>query len=197
MTQPTEKKRPSILLIVIGAIAACCVIGFVGTAMMGILGKSVATLTPRVESTVPAVSVSINTVAPTQIPTDTPIPSPTVPAFQVYQVGGTVQGEGFTITLNSREFIGDILNANFTVENTGTEEFTVSSIVSFDAKESDGTKLDQTFNCDGGNLDGNILPSDKLRGSICWKGIKTLPIKIYYQSSLFTDNSTIVWEVKQ
>lgn len=193
--RPAQKKRPSILLIAAGAVLACCVIGFVGTAMMGILGKSVAT--PHVESTAPAVSVSIKTAEPTAIPTDTPVPSPTVPAFQIYKAGDVVQGEGFTITLNSTEFIGDVLHANFTIENTGSEELNVSSILSFDAKESDGTKLEQTLSCDGGSLDGSVLPTDKLKGNICWKGIKTLPIKIYYQFNIFTDNSTIVWEVKQ
>jgi hypothetical protein len=65
--------------------------------------------------------------------------------------------------------------------------------MSFTAKDSGGTKLDQDiFNC-GSSVDGKVLPSDKVTGDICWTAT-TLPIKIYYEPDLFGTGAT-VWEI--
>lgn len=113
-----------------------------------------------------------------------------------YKVGDVVEVQTHRITLNSAKILNNILKANFTIENNGTEDLTVSSLMSFTAKADDGTKLEiEIFDCDGSSLDGTVLPSDKLKGNICWKtgGAKTA--NIYYEDSLF-GSGAIVWSIK-
>jgi hypothetical protein len=114
-------------------------------------------------------------------------------AAQIYAVGDVVQVKDHTITLNSAALTGDVLKANFTIENKGTSDLAISSMMSFSAKNSDGTKLDLEFGC-GASMDGKVLPGDKLRGDICWKGAAK-PVKMYYTAN-FLSSGAVVWEVK-
>jgi hypothetical protein len=67
-------------------------------------------------------------------------------------------------------------------------------MLSFTAKDSEGTKLEQEiFDC-GSGLDGKVLPGDKLKGNICWSGATTNTVKIYYEAELFSSGA-VVWEV--
>jgi hypothetical protein len=117
------------------------------------------------------------------------------PTQAIYKAGDVIQFKDHTITLNSTTLQGGILQANFTIINTGSADLNVSSIMSFSAKDSEGTKLEEDiFNC-GSALGGKVLPGDKLKGDICWKAT-TLPVKIYYEPELFGTGAT-VWEVKQ
>lgn len=119
------------------------------------------------------------------------------PSFDVYEVGDLIEVKDHTIRLNSVEYNGNMLVANFTFENHGTSDLNVSSIISFSAKKDDGTLLDQEYFDCGTSLDGSVLPSDKLRGDICWSG--TSPddnIKIYYEASLFGQGA-VVWNAKE
>lgn len=124
-------------------------------------------------------------------PSKTEAPQPTP---DVFAVGDLIEVEEHTIRLNSVEYQGDILVANFSVENKGDSDVNISSMMSFSAKKEDGTKLEQEiFDCDESGLDGTVLPGDKLRGSICWSGGGPEDgIKIYYQANLFGDGA-IVW----
>ena len=124
-------------------------------------------------------------------PSKTEAPQPT---SDLFAVGDLIEIEEHTIRLNSVEYRGDILVANFSVENKGDSDVSISSMMSFSAKKEDGTKLEQEiFDCDESCLDGTVLPGDKLRGSICWSGGSSGDgIKIYYQASLFGDGA-IVW----
>lgn len=124
---------------------------------------------------------------------DSSKPTALPPTTAIYKVGDVVQVKDSTITLNSTKFTGDVLKANFTVENKGTKDMAVSSIISFSAKDSEGTKLDQSVMDCGSSLDGKVLPGDKLRGDICWKGANGV-VKIYYEASLF-GSGAIVWQV--
>lgn len=122
----------------------------------------------------------------------TPTPKP-APAYEVYSVGDVIQVEDHTIVLNSADIQHAIITANFTVENLGTEEMTISSLLCFSAKGSDGTKLGIDF-CSSG-LDGTVLPGDKLKGNVCWKyppGVEG--VKVYYDASLF-GKGTVVWGI--
>jgi hypothetical protein len=117
-----------------------------------------------------------------------------------YKVGELVQVGNITIVLNSAKLQGGKLGANFTIENKGTEDLHVSSLANFSAKGSDGTKLEpEIFHCGkgvGGRLDGNVLPDDKVKGDICWKGATTDTVKIYFAAVLFGSGSnTVVWEI--
>lgn len=114
---------------------------------------------------------------------------------QTYKVGDVVKVEDYTLTLNTADVTGSKLVANFTFDNTGgSKEQIVSSIISFSAKDLDGTKLEFSF-CDGSGLDGKVLAGDKLRGDLCWDGVKPdLGLKIYYEVML--SSGAVVWQVR-
>jgi hypothetical protein len=120
------------------------------------------------------------------------------PAFEVYDVGDLVEVKEHTIRLNSVEYQGSVLVANFTIENHGSSDLPMSSIMSFSAKKEDGTLLEQEyFDCGTSGLDGSVLPGDKLRGDICWAGAgPDAGIKVYYEASLFGQGA-IVWNAIQ
>lgn len=117
--------------------------------------------------------------------------------YQTYNIGDVVQIRDQTIVMNSAAVEGGILRANFTIENKGNTSTTISSLLSFEAKDSDGSKLEQEiFDCGSSSLDGDILPGDKLKGDICWKATTAAPFKIYYQANVFSSGA-IVWIVGQ
>ena len=119
------------------------------------------------------------------------------PSYEVFGVGDLIKVKDHTIRLNSINYQGSVLIANFTLENHGSSDLNVSSMLSFTAKKSDGTKLDQEFfNCGISSLDGSVLPSDKLKGDICWSGANSSDgIKIYYKAELFSSGA-VVWVVE-
>lgn len=117
------------------------------------------------------------------------------PQVAIYKVGEVIEVETQTIVMNSAEIQGDVLIANFTIENKGTSDLAVSSLLSFSAKDNEGSKLEQEiFDCGTSSLDGTILPGDKLKGDICYKGLTTDSVKIYYEADLF-GSGAIVWEI--
>ena len=92
-------------------------------------------------------------------------PAPAPAKVETYGVGEVIEVSDHTIVLNSVEFSGNVLKANFTVENKGTKDLPVSSMLSFEVKDDTGTKLEQNiFDC-GPALDGTVLPGDKARGT--------------------------------
>lgn len=121
-------------------------------------------------------------------------PTQPPPTVAVYGVGDVIAVSGHTIALTDIGFTGDVIKANFLIENTSAEEINVSSMMAFSARDSEGTKLDQEiFDC-GSSLDGKILAGDKLKGDICWNGATGDTFKIYYEASLF-GSGAVVWEV--
>jgi hypothetical protein len=125
----------------------------------------------------------------TTAPTSAPV------QLQTHAVGEIIQVENHTIVLNSYEFQDSTLKANFTIENLGSEDLNVSSLLSFTAKDTEGTKLEmEIFDCGTSSLDGTVLPGDKLKGDICWSGANTDTIKIYYEASLL-GSGAVVWAV--
>lgn len=120
------------------------------------------------------------------------------PAYEVFEVGDLIEVKEHTIRLNSVEYQGTSLVANFTFENHGSTDLNVSSLLSFSAKKGDGTLLDQElFDCGTSSLDGSVLPGDKLKGDICWSGASPDDeIKIYYESSLFSQGA-VVWNAAE
>ena len=135
--------------------------------------------------------------SPTNMPSPNIQPAPTsAPAsVQIYKIGDIVQVGNVTVVLNSANLQGGKLSANFTIENKGSKDLAVSSLLSFSAKDSEGTKLDQDIiDCGTGSLDGKVLPGDKLKGNICYGGVKTSNAKIYYEAELFSSGA-VVWQV--
>jgi hypothetical protein len=133
----------------------------------------------------------------TGVKVGTTSPSTSAPVqVTTYKIGDVIQVGDQTIVLNSAEFQGDTLHANFTIENKGSSDLNVSSLISFTAKDSEGSKLDQEImDCSPG-LDGKVLPGDKLKGNICWSGATTATVKIYYEAALFSSGA-VVWEVNK
>lgn len=123
-------------------------------------------------------------------------PTPTTPPMQINNIGDVVQTGTQTITLNSAQITGGTVQANFTIENKGSESLVISSIISFEAKNSDGTQLNLEMSCGSGSMNGTVLAGDKLKGDICWSGAITDSAKIYYTPELF-GGTVIVWEVKK
>jgi hypothetical protein len=132
----------------------------------------------------------------TSIPSAAPEGTPsTAPKVETYKPGDIVQIADHTIILNTAAVQAGQLKASFTIENKGAEDLAVSSLLSFTAKDSEGSKLELAFmDCGASSLDGKILPADKLKGDICWKAPGAGPYKIYYQADLF-GSGAIVWEI--
>ena len=132
--------------------------------------------------------------AQTEMPADVAEPEDNKPAYEIYEVGDLIEVKEHTIRLNSIEYQGSVLVANFTLENHGSSDLSVSSLLSFSAKKSDGTLLEQEyFDCGKSGLGGSVLPGDKLRGDICWSGANSGDdVKIYYESNLFSQGA-VVW----
>jgi len=169
-------------------------------------------VTPRVVETTeesPGVSEDSETLDETQEPESSEVEEPAIveeteepsaaeteeaPTKDVFEVGDLIEVKEHSIRLNSVEYQGDMLIANFSIENKGDSDLNVSSMMSFSAKKEDGTKLEQEiFDCGESGLDGTVLPGDKLRGSICWSGGSPDDgVKIYYQANLVGEGA-VVW----
>jgi hypothetical protein len=133
------------------------------------------------------------TTSGTKVATSEPGATELPPELETFGVGDVIAVQDHTIVLNSAEVKDDQVVASFTVENQGQNEMSVSSLLSFEARSNDGTKLGMAI-CDGSGLDGKVLAGDRLRGNICWKAPEdTQGIKIYYQASLF-GSGAVVWE---
>lgn len=142
--------------------------------------------------------VSVSTSAPQPVEPADPEPEPPpAPALQTYDVGDLIQLNDQTIVLKGFEITPDgWLKANFTIENTSAASLNVSSILSFSSKDNEGSKLEiEIFGCGSSSLDGEILPTDKLKGDICWKTTGYPPYKIYYEANLF-GTGAVVWQIQ-
>lgn len=125
-------------------------------------------------------------------PTDEPTPPPSV---QTYSIGDVITVKDHTIVLNSVDLAENILKANFTLTNNGSEGEQVSSLLSFEAKDTEGVKLESSiFDC-GASFSGEVLPGDKLKGDICWEVTGDAPYRIYYRANVF-ETGAIVWEIE-
>jgi hypothetical protein len=114
----------------------------------------------------------------------------------IYHVGDSVEVGTQTITLNDAKFVGKEVMATFTIQNNGSKELAISTIVQFSAKDSDGTKLDEDiFDC-GSTIGGTIQVGDKTKGQVCYKDAGTDTVKIYYEADLFGEGA-IVFEIKK
>jgi hypothetical protein len=123
-------------------------------------------------------------------------PEPTA-AIETFEVGDVVEVKDHAITLNSLDVTGNKITANFTIENKGSTDLNISSILSFEARDDNGSGLEQDiFDCGTSSMGGSILPNDKLTGSICWDGLTTDAGKIYYRAELF-GSGAIVWAVNK
>ncbi len=110
----------------------------------------------------------------------------------VYGVGEAISsGDVVAALINSQISVNNIV-ATFVIRNTGNDDLNLSSIISFEAKDGEGTKGEYSLSLDG-SIDGKILPGNSLRGNVEWTfaGPPT-GVKVYFKPALF-DGDTIVW----
>ena len=97
---------------------------------------------------------------PTPRPTNTPLP------VTPYKVGDTIQAGNLAITLNKATWQYTALTAEFTVENKGSYEVSMSPAF-FSAKEVYGNTGGSNPVC-ASKLDGMVPVGGKLTGNLCW-----------------------------
>ena len=124
---------------------------------------------------------------------DAPTNAP--PKVETYNVGDIVKTSDQTITLNNFEFQGNRLIANFTIENQGTSDAAISTLLDFTARDQDGSEMEiDIFDCTP-DLGGSILPGDKIKGNVCFSGTQNATkVRIYYEAELF-GSGAVVWEI--
>ncbi|MGD8555087.1 MAG: hypothetical protein PVJ32_06575 [Anaerolineales bacterium] len=112
---------------------------------------------------------------------------------QVYGLGDVVDvGSDQRWVLSSVAYSDDVLEAGFTVENTGTENTGYNLVISLQARNTQGDPLSQVMFC-GSNLDGSLQPGETATGVICWNTEGDSVVRIHFLI-LLTD-SNIIWEV--
>lgn len=107
--------------------------------------QGISTKTPSNQQSMPTATkrstpTSTGQSAPTSTKKSTPIP-PGSSQGQTYNAGDVVPADTHTITLNSAQITGDVLQVNFTIVNTGSMSVTINPISSFEAKDSNGMPL--------------------------------------------------------
>mgnify|MGYP000459160260 CR=1 FL=1 len=114
-------------------------------------------------------------------------------------VGDTIEGDDFTIKLNSIRTTDEgtlgsgpdeeiYLVADISITNLTDEAETVSSLLSFELQGADGFQYDQALFVDTkGSMDGDLPPQGLLRGEIAYDVPILDSYTISYQHSLFSD----------
>lgn len=121
----------------------------------------------------------------------------------VFSVGETAEVDGVKITVNSAETTDnadDLFNTaaqlkegkkyeviDITIENTSNEEINVSSMISFEVKDSEGRKGDYQMPTGDGQLDGTVDPGDKLSGQQIYQVPAEGELTMSYQAKLGGD----------
>ena len=115
-------------------------------------------------------------------------------------VGDTIEGDDFTIKLNSvrTDTEGTLgsgpdeevyLIADFSITNLTDESESISSLLAFELQGSDGYQYDQAIFVDTkGSMDGDVPPQGLLRGEIAFDVPILDSYSISYQHSLFGDS---------
>jgi hypothetical protein len=115
-------------------------------------------------------------------------------------VGDTITGDDYSITLNSAQFSqADIFSSSpendeylildITVENSSSEDNSLSSLLSFELQGSDAYKYQQALTAEKkGNLDGTVPAGGKLRGQIAFDVPSLDSYTVTYKNSLFSDS---------
>lgn len=117
--------------------------------------------------------------------------------LKIYQIGDVVRVEHHTVTLNSAAVKNRILDANFTIENTGDQEIGISSLANFTARDSDGVKLSNVLtDCGQTGLDGKVQPGQKVQGDVCWQITNATSFQVFYEASVLASGAA-VWQVSQ
>ena len=75
---------------------------------------------------------------------------------------------------------------DLTIENTGSNDLAISSIMTFDLKDNDGVQGKYAFLMDAikSQLDGSVMPGDKLTGQIAYDVSESDVYNFYFRDSL-------------
>jgi hypothetical protein len=125
--------------------------------------------------------------------------APTPTKYENHNFGDRVQVGSRVVTLNGAKIQGDKLIADFTVENNKDSSdwqigFEVMMGFVFTAKDTDGNELKLDTGCTLGPV---LSPGAKLRGDVCWSGVKaTKGVKIYWGEKMIGSEKVIVWQLK-
>lgn len=148
-------------------------------------------------------STSSSTAAPTEseVSSTSTASSQSKKKAQVYGIGETVEVDGLKITVNSSQDTdeadqyhnasklneGETYNIlDVTVENDTDEEVTISSMMSFDIKDENGRKGSYVMATrNNGQMDGKVLPGDKLSGELVYQVPRNGELNLYFTTSGF------------
>lgn len=196
---PPKKKRNKLLVGCGGIVGLLLVCGVIFGIMSILNNKGSATPTVAAASTAvgtavnaanPAVS-SAPTTAAARAPTGTSVAAKSVATVQSYKKGDTANLDGQKVTLNDTTKKGNVYIADVTVENAGTKQLNLSSLLSFDARDALGNKGSFSLT-DSKGLDGTIEPGAKLRGTISYEFASDAKgIKLYYSPAVFTGQPSV------
>lgn len=115
-----------------------------------------------------------------------------------FAVGDLIEGKGYTFKINSvrEQEPTDFVKPNegeklfvldITLENKSDEEMAVSSLMSFQLKDSDGRSKDYILNIEqDGQLDGSVLAGEKMSGEITYSVAADGDLYMYYTNEVFT-----------
>ena len=120
---------------------------------------------------------------------------------QAYGVGETVDIDGVKFTINSAINVdeADMVNnasnlaegntyeiIDITIENTTDKDVAVSSVMSFTLKDEDGRSCSYLLSWrDNGQLDGTILPGDKISGELLYEVPRNGELDLFFKPSVF------------
>jgi len=88
---------------------------------------------------------------------------------------------------------GQFLVASVSMENTGSKPATVSSMLSFELRDSDGQSYNETIVSNAPKPpDGTIAPGDKLAGGLTFDVPTGKSYRLYFKDSLFSSGQAII-----
>ncbi len=121
-------------------------------------------------------------------------PSNVAAQSEAYYIGSTIERNGRKVTLNAAEISENLVELNFTVQNTGIEDIKIDSFLSFRAENNGGVSLaNDSFSCKNATIDGKIIPGDSKTGSVCFKTREPSPYKIFYQLGWGASPEDLMW----
>lgn len=95
----------------------------------------------------------------------------------------TQTGNGLAVTLLDSVISNGILTATFRIDNVSNQNKSLSSLMDWSAKDGDGENLEQQWL--DSTLDGTLIPGDFMKGKVVFKGVKSTPVHLQFNSDLF------------
>jgi Domain of unknown function (DUF4352) len=123
----------------------------------------------------------------------------------LYNLNDIIKVSDFEFTVfSAKEYISEnqfikpkdgnkLIKVELMIENKGDKKETVSSMLNFYLKDSDGVKGVQSFIADDKSIDGEFLKGDKIKGTITYEVSKdSKGLKLYYNPSFILGKSIVI-----